>query len=64
MYKKTSPPFEFLSNLCGMKNPFDLNYAGRNDSSSLVSEIRNMSILVSMTKDNESNLFLIELIFK
>ena len=47
-----------------MKNPFNLNYAGRNDSSSLVSEISNMSILVSMTKDNESNLFLIELIFK
>ena len=42
----------------------NLNWAEENKSSSLVSEIRNMSILVSMMEDNASNLFLIELIFK
>ena len=60
-YNKSPPPFEFLSNLYGVQNPFNLNWAEENESSSLVSEISNMSILVSMMKDNASNLFLIEL---
>ena len=62
-----------------MQNPFNLNWSEGNESSSLVSEISNMSILVhshkilmtvisimlaSIMKDNTSNLFLIELIFK
>ena len=63
-YNKSPPPFEFLSNLYGVQNPFNLNWAEENESSNLVSEISNMSILVSMMKDNASNLFLIELIFK
>ena len=63
-YYKSLPLFEFLANLYGMQNPFNLNWAEENESSSLVSEISNMSILVSMMKDNASNLFLIELIFK
>ena len=63
-HNKSAPPFEFLSDLYGVQNPFNLNWAEENESSSLVSEISNMSILVSMMKDNASNLFLIELIFK
>ena len=47
--------------ICGVQNPFNLNWAEENESSSLVSEISNMSILVSVMKDNASNLFLIEL---
>ena len=61
---KSPPPFEFLSNLCGVQNPFNLNWAEENESSSLVSEISNMSILASMMKDNGSNLLLIKVIFK
>ena len=45
-YNKSSPPFEFLFNLCGVQNPFNLNRAEENGSSSLVSEISNMPILV------------------
>ena len=64
-YNKRPPPFEFLSNLYGVQNPFNLKWGEENESSfSLVSEINNMSILVSMMKDNAPNLFLIELIFK
>ena len=63
-YNKSPPPFEFLSNLYGVQNPFNLNWAEENESFSLVSEISNMSILVSMMKDNASDLFLIELTFK
>ena len=64
-YNKSPPPFEFLSNLYGVQNPFNLKWGEENESSfSLVSEINNMSILVSMMKDNAPNLFLIELIFK
>ena len=63
-YNKSPPPFEFLSNLYGVQNPFNLNWAEENESSSLVSEISNISKLVSIMKDNASNLFLIELIFK
>ena len=63
-YNKSPPPFEFLSNLYDVQNPFNLNWAEENESSSLVSEISNMSILVSMMKDNASNLFLIEFILK
>ena len=62
-YKKSPSSFEFLSNLYGMQNPFNLNWAEENESSSLVSEISNMSILVSMMEDNASDLFRIELIF-
>ena len=62
-YNQSPPPFEFLSNLYGVQNPFNLNWAEENESSSLVSEISNMSILVSMMKDNASNLFLIKSIF-
>ena len=63
-YNRRPPPFEFLSNLYGVQNPFNLNWAEENESSSLVSEISNMSILVSMMKDNASNLFLIKLMAK
>ena len=58
-YNKSSPPFEFLFNLCGVQNLFNLNRAEEN-----FPEISNMPILVSMMKDNASNFFLIELIFK
>ena len=63
-YNKVPPPFEFLCNLYGVQNPFKLSWAEENESSSLVSEISNMSVLVSMMKDNGSDLFIIELIFK
>ena len=63
-YNKSPPPFEFLSNLYGVQNHFNVNWDEENKSSSLVSEISNLSIIVSMMKDNASNLFLIELIFK
>ena len=63
-YNKSPLLFEFLSNLYRVQNLFNLNWAEENESSSLVSEINNTSILVSMIKDNASNLFLIELIFK
>ena len=63
-YNKSLPPFEFLSNLYGLQNPFNLNWDEENESSSLVSEISNMSILVSMMKDDASNLFLIKLMAK
>ena len=63
-YNKSPPPFEFRSNLYGGQNPFNLNWVEENESSSLVSEISNMSILVSVMKDNTSNLLIIELIFK
>ena len=58
------PPFEFISNLYGVQNPFNLNWAKEIKWSSLVSEISNISILVSIMKDNASNLFLKESIFK
>ena len=63
-YNKSPPPFAFLSNLYWVQNPFNLNWDEENESSSLVSEISNMSILVSMMEDNASHLFRIELIFK
>ena len=63
-YNKIPPSFEFLSNLYVVQNPFNLNWAEENKSSSLVSEMSSMSTLVSMMKDNVSNLFLIELIFQ
>ena len=63
-YNKSPPPFEFLSNLYGVQNPFNRNWAKENESSNLVSKISNMSILVSMMKDNAFNLFLIKFIFK
>ena len=47
-----------------MQNPFDLNLAEENESFSLVFEISNICMLVSMVKVNAFNLFLIELIFK
>ena len=53
-YSKNPSPFEFLSNLYGVQNSFK-----ENESSRLVSDISNMSISVSMMKDNASNLFLI-----
>ena len=62
-YNKCPPPFQFPPNLYGVQNPFNLNWGEENESSSLVSKISNMSILVSIMKDNASNLFLIELIF-
>ena len=55
-YNKSPPPIEFLSNLYGVQNPFNLNRAEENKSSSLVSEISNMSILVLMMKDNACSL--------
>ena len=63
-YNKIPPPFGFLSNLYGVQNSFNLNWNKETESSSLVPEISNMSIIVSMMKDTASNLFLIELIFK
>ena len=62
-YNKSPFPFEFLYNLHGVQNPLNLSWDERNESSSLDSEISNTSILVSMMKDNASNLFLIESIF-
>ena len=56
---KASPPFEFLSNLYRVHNTFNLNWNEENESSSLVSEISNMSILVSVMKENASKLFLL-----
>ena len=53
-YIRSPPPFEFLSNLYGVQNPSNLNWAEENESSNLVSEISNMSILVSMMKDTAS----------
>ena len=53
-YNKIPPPFEFLSNLYGMQNLFNPNWAQENESSNLVSEISNMSILVSIMKDTAS----------
>ena len=55
-YNKSPPTFEFLSNL--VQNPFNLGRAEGNETSSLAFEISNMFILVSMMKDNASNLFL------
>ena len=52
------------SYLDGVQKPFNLNWAEGNGSSSLVSQISNMSILESVMKDNVSNLSLIELIIK
>ena len=52
------------SNLYGVQNLIHLIWAEGNELSSLVSEISNMFILVSMIKDNASNLFITELIFK
>ena len=63
-YSKNLPLFEFLSYLYVVKNPYNLNWAEWNESSSLVSQTSNMSILVSIMKDNASNLVVIELIFK
>ena len=63
-YNISPLPFKFLSNLYGVQNPFNLNCDEENELSSLVFEISNMSILVSMMKDNASDLFRIELIFK
>ena len=63
-YNKTPPPFGFLSNLYGVQNSFNLNWNKETESSSLLPEISNMSIIVLMMKDTASNLFLIELIFK
>ena len=62
-YKKSPPPFELVSNLHGVQNLFNRNRAEGSESTSVVSEISNISILISMIKDNTSNLFLIELIF-
>ena len=62
-YNKSPPPFELVSNLHGVQNLFNRNRAEGSESSSVVSEISNISILISMIKDNTSNLFLIELIF-
>ena len=50
-YNKSPSPFQFLSNLYGVQNPFNLNWAEENESSSLISEISNMSVLVSKMKE-------------
>ena len=57
-------PCEFLSNLYEVQNSFNVSWDEGNESSSLLSEISNMSILVLMMKDNASDLFLIVLIFE
>ena len=63
-YNKGPPPYAFLSNLYGVQSPFNLNWDEENESSSLVSEISNMPVLVSMMEENAFNFFFIELIFK
>ena len=63
-YSKSPAPFEFVYNLYGAQNPFNLDWAEENESSSLVFEISNMSILVSAMNETASNLFFIELMFK
>ena len=49
---KVHPPFEFLTNLYGVQNPFNRNWSEGNEVPSLVSEISTMSILISIMKDN------------
>ena len=49
---KVHPPFEFLTNLYGVQNPFNRDWSEGNEAPSLVSEISTMSILISIMKDN------------
>ena len=49
VYQKS---FEFLSSLCEMQNHFNLNWVGGNVSFIQSLKYSNMSILVSIIKDN------------
>ena len=46
-YNKIPTLFEFLSNLYVVQNPFNLNCAEGNESSSLISEISNVYISIN-----------------
>lgn len=61
-YNKSLLPFKPQSNLFGMQNSFNLICPEKKESSSLVSKMSNMSVW--KMKDDASNLFLTELVFK
>ena len=64
MYRRSPPPFPFLSYLYGTLKPFIWNWAVGKESSSFVSDIRSKSILLSIMYVSASNLFLTELILR
>ena len=61
IYTNSPPPLEFLSCLQGVPNSSIKNWAEGNRSSNLVSDIKNISTLLSVTNFKLSNLFRIEL---
>ena len=56
IYKSSPSPVEFLSNLQGALNSLIKDWAVGNESPILVSEIKNMSMLLSMINFSASNL--------
>ena len=64
MYRRSPPPFPFLSYLYGTLKPFFWNWAVDNESYSFVSDIRSKSILLSIMYVSASNLFLTKLILR
>ena len=58
MYRRSLPPFPFLSYLYGTLNPFIWNWAIGKESSSFVSDIRSKSILLCIMYVSASNLLL------
>ena len=64
IYKRSPPPLEFPSNLQGALKPLFKNLASGNQSSSLVSNIKNMSMLWPVINVNASDLFQVQLIIR
>ena len=64
IYKRSPPPLEFPSNLQGALKALFKNLASGNESSSLVSNIKNMSMLRPMINFNASDLFQVQLIIR
>ena len=64
MYRRSPPPFPFLSYLYETLKPFIWNWAEGKESSSFVSDIRSKLILLSIMYVSASNLFLTELILR
>ena len=64
MYRRSPPPFPFLSYLYGTLKPFIWNWAVGKESSSFVSDIRSKSILLPIMNVSASNLFLTELVLR
>ena len=62
MYRRSPPPFSFLSYLYGTLKPVIWNWAIENESSSFVLDIRSKSILLSIMYISASYLFLTGLI--